>query len=320
MSFAIEAVGLTKSYGDTQVLQGIDLAVPRGTVWSLLGPNGAGKTTLVRILTTLARPDTGTARVEGRDVIRDAVAVRQTIGLTGQYASVDELLTGEENLLLTGRLMHLDRAASRRRAAELLERFDLAAAARRRVRTYSGGMRRRLDLAASLMATPPVVFLDEPTTGLDPRSRRTLWDVIRGLAAEGTTILLTTQYLEEADQLADRVAVLHDGRIVTEGSARALKQQVGHERLTLTFADGAEATRAAAVLHADAPLVDAAERTLSLPLQDATALRDVLNRLAAADLRVTDVDLSAPTLDDVFFAVTGAPGTVAAHPDLEVAR
>ncbi|HEY8338931.1 MAG TPA: ATP-binding cassette domain-containing protein [Egibacteraceae bacterium] len=331
---AIEAVGLTKSYGDTPVLQGIDLAVPHGTVWALLGPNGAGKTTLVRILTTLTRPDGGTARVEGRDVVRDPLAVRRTIGLTGQQASVDDLLTGEENLLLTGRLLHLDRATSRRRAAELLERFDLVAAARRQVRTYSGGMRRRLDLAASLMAAPPVLVLDEPTTGLDPRSRRTLWDVIRGLVDDGITILLTTQYLEEADQLADRVALLHGGRIVTEGTPRALKRQVGEERLTLTFATAADATRAAAAVQAGAAARGAATvrrsggaavgradgATLSLPLRDSDHLREVLDRVAAADLRALGVDVSAPTLDDVFLTLTSDDDRADARRDLEVAR
>ncbi|PRX98549.1 ATP-binding cassette domain-containing protein [Allonocardiopsis opalescens] len=310
---SIEVRGLTKSYGDHRVLRGIDLTVPRGTVFALLGPNGAGKTTLVRALATLQPFDGGTARVEGRDVRTQPAAVRGLIGLTGQYASVDELLTGEENLVMVGRLLHLGRARARRRAAELLDRFDLTAAARRQTRTYSGGMRRRLDLAASLMASPPVVFLDEPTTGLDPRSRRTMWDVVRAMVADGTTVLLTTQYLEEADRLADRIAVLHGGRVATEGTAAELKAQVGRERVTLTLARPADLPAAARLLRAADPQADPADGTLSLPLHRTDDLRALLNALADARLPVTAVRITAPTLDDVFFAVT-APA------ELETAR
>ncbi|WP_344214480.1 ABC transporter ATP-binding protein [Nonomuraea bangladeshensis] len=251
---AIHARGLTKSFGETQVLNGIDLTVPAGTLLALLGPNGSGKTTTVRILTTLLAPDGGTATVGGHDVMREGRAVRRVIGLTAQQATVDDLLTGRENLELFAGLHHLGRRTARRRAGELLERFDLTGAADRRVETYSGGMRRRLDLAAGMVAEPRILFLDEPTTGLDPRSRAELWAVIRELLASGTTILLTTQYLEEADQLADRVAVIHGGRLVADGSPAELKRQVGTERLVLSLAGGPEdVPRARAALAALTP-------------------------------------------------------------------
>ncbi|MGW2143658.1 ATP-binding cassette domain-containing protein [Nonomuraea bangladeshensis] len=250
---AIHARGLTKSFGETQVLNGIDLTVPAGTLLALLGPNGSGKTTTVRILTTLLAPDGGTATVGGHDVMREGRAVRQVIGLTAQQATVDDLLTGRENLELFAGLHHLGRRTARRRAGELLERFDLTGAADRRVETYSGGMRRRLDLAAGMVAEPRILFLDEPTTGLDPRSRAELWAVIRELLASGTTILLTTQYLEEADQLADRVAVIHGGRLVADGSPAELKRQVGTERLVLSLAGPEDVPRARAALAALTP-------------------------------------------------------------------
>ncbi|TLP57891.1 ATP-binding cassette domain-containing protein [Microbispora triticiradicis] len=249
----IHAEGLRKRYGPAEALRGVDLDVPRGSVCGLLGPNGAGKTTLVRILTTLLRPDGGSARVAGCDVVRDADRLRYRIGLAGQHAAVDELLTGRGNLELFGRLRHLPRRTARSRAGELLERFGLAEAADRPAGTYSGGMRRRLDLAASLVVEPPVLFLDEPTTGLDPRSRLALWDLLRELADEGTTLLLTTQYLDEADRLADRIAVLDAGRVVASGSPAALKARVGGDRLYVAFREAADLTRGAEVIRGTLP-------------------------------------------------------------------
>jgi ABC-2 type transport system ATP-binding protein len=305
MEEAVRVEGLRKTFGDRVVLEEIDLAISRGTVLSLLGPNGAGKTTLVRILATLLPIDAGRVRVNGHDVVGEAAAVRRTIGLTGQYASVDELLTGRENLLLVGRLAHLDRASVRRRAAELLEQFDLSDAADTRVSTYSGGMRRRLDLAASLLAAPPVLFLDEPTTGLDPRSRRTLWDVIRVLTSQGVAILLTTQYLEEADALADEIAVLDRGRTVTRGTPRQLKAQVGTERLSVQLRDAADLDRAAGILHIAS--VDQQARTLTIPLAGPDELRSTLNTLSDAGIGLERTQVSLPTLEDVFFATTTHP-------------
>jgi ABC-2 type transport system ATP-binding protein len=302
MQVTVQVEGLWKSFGGQAVLEGIDLAIPRGTIFGLLGPNGAGKTTLVRILATLLPFEAGRVRVHGHDVDREAAAVRRTIGLTGQYASVDKLLTGRENLLLLGRLAHLDRADTRRRAAELLERFDLSAAADRRVGTYSGGMRRRLDLAAGLIATPPVIFLDEPTTGLDPRSRRTLWAVIRDLATDGTTILLTTQYLDEADALADEIAVLDHGRVVTRGTARQLKAQVGAERLTVHLRDAADLDRTLTLLPTAS--VDPRTCSVTVPLAGPDELRSLLNRLAETGIALDRTQVSAPTLEDVFAAAT----------------
>ncbi len=305
---AIEVRGLTKSYGSTAVLSGVDLTVAAGTVHALLGPNGAGKTTLVRILSTLLPADGGRAGVLGRDVRREARAVRRLIGLTGQYAAVDDLLTGRENLEMIGQLLGLGSAGSRRRAGELLDRFDLSDAADRRAKTYSGGMHRRLDLAASLIGEPPVIFLDEPTTGLDPRSRRHLWNMIKELVGDGVTILLTTQYLEEADRLADRISVLDHGTIVTEGTARELKQRVGQERLTLHLNTAPDLDRARSVLGAERAYLQDSEaevpHALSVPLRDPDHLRRVLDALAKADVAVAGVALHAPTLDDVFFAVT----------------
>jgi ABC-2 type transport system ATP-binding protein len=301
----IEVEGLHKRYGDLHVLRGVDLTVDPGRIVALLGANGAGKTTLVRIVSTLLPYDEGRVRTVGHDPAREPAAIRGRIGLTGQYASVDELLSGAENLELLGRLLHLERREARRRTADLLARFDLTDAADRRVTTYSGGMRRRLDLAASLLGSPPVIILDEPTTGLDPRSRRALWDVVRGLAADGVGVLLTTQYLEEADALADHVAVLHDGRIATEGTARELKAQVGAERLTLTFADRGALITAMALL-GDQVVTDEAAGAANVPLRGPDELRLVLDRLAAAGIPVTGVALTAPTLDDVFLTATAA--------------
>ncbi|HEU4945247.1 MAG TPA: ATP-binding cassette domain-containing protein [Solirubrobacterales bacterium] len=305
--FAIETSGLRKSYGDVQALDGLDLRAPAGTVLGLLGPNGAGKTTAVRILTTLLRPDAGEARVAGLDVVRDAAVLRTKIGLAGQYAAVDENLTGAENLEMVGRLYHLPKAEPRRRATELLDRFGLADAADRLVRTYSGGMRRRLDLAAALIARPPVLFLDEPTTGLDPRSRIDLWETIEGRVAAGTTVLLTTQYLDEADRLADRIAVIDRGRLLAEGSSDELKDQVGGERLDVTLEPGANTEAAVAALEAIA-----AERpgvsngALQVPLrQRRGAIAEAVRRLDQAGVGIEDVAMHRPTLDDVFLTLTG---------------
>ncbi|MEU6726895.1 ATP-binding cassette domain-containing protein [Nonomuraea wenchangensis] len=309
MTDAITATGLVKRYGDVTALDGLDLAVPEGTVFGLLGPNGAGKTTTVRILTTLLRPDAGRATVAGLDVVRDAARLRARIGASGQYAAVDDHLTGAENLEMVGRLYHLGARRSRERARELLERFDLADAADRPVRGWSGGMRRRLDLAGALVADPPVLFLDEPTTGLDPRARAGLWDVIAELVAEGTTVLLTTQYMEEADRLADRIAVVDQGRVIARGTADELKDQIGGDRVELTVtgpADLEAATLALAPLAVEDIQVDAAALRMTVPVTGgAAALTEALGRLAAERIAVRDVGLRRPTLDDVFLTLTG---------------
>ncbi|MEU8894830.1 ATP-binding cassette domain-containing protein [Nocardia sp. NPDC048505] len=301
---------LAKSFGDTVVLDGIDLTVPAGTIFSLLGPNGAGKTTLVRILATLSAPTAGEARVFGHDVRHEADAVRALIGVTGQYSAVDEVLTGTENLRLTGKLLHLDRAETQSRTVELLDRFDLTEAADRRAGAYSGGMRRRLDLAMSLMGRPRIIFLDEPTTGLDPRSRRDLWAVIRRLAAEGATVFLTTQYLEEADQLADRIAVLDNGKIVAEGTPAELKRLAPGGHIRLTFPDRAALAAAARTVEGQA---DAEQLSLQVPASGhADEVRKLLNRLDELAITVDQVTVHVPDLDDVFFALTGHPAKTAA--------
>jgi len=302
---AIRASGVRKSYGSHQVLDGIDLTVPAGSVFGLLGPNGAGKTTLVKILSTLVRPDAGTVVVAGHDVVAESFAVRQKISLTGQYAAVDELQTGMENLVMVGRLRRLGRRASRRRAAELLERFDLVDAGRKLVKTYSGGMRRRLDLAMSLVTGPPVIFLDEPTTGLDPRSRQQMWSFVRELAAGGSTIFLTTQYLEEADQLADRIMMIDHGGVVASGTSTDLKVQISGERVELLFAD--ERGLAAAVADLDpSRVVDRARRSLTVATAGSAAeVRELLDRMDKLGATVDKVAVHRPTLDDVFFALTG---------------
>ncbi|WP_194819835.1 ATP-binding cassette domain-containing protein [Nocardia sp. XZ_19_385] len=301
---------LGKSFGEHVVLDGIDLEVAAGTIFSLLGPNGAGKTTLVRILATLSEPTTGDARVFGHDLLREADTVRRLIGLTGQYSAVDDVLTGTENLRLTGKLLHLDRAETRRRSTELLERFDLTDAADRRAATYSGGMRRRLDLAMSLMGRPRVIFLDEPTTGLDPRSRRDLWQVIRRLAADGATVFLTTQYLEEADQLADRIAVLDNGKIVAEGTPAELKKLAPGGHLLLRFGNQDALTAAGQVVDGQA---DPVQLTLQVPSDGhADEVRKLLNRFDELDIAVDQVTVHVPDLDDVFFALTGHPAKTAA--------
>jgi ABC-2 type transport system ATP-binding protein len=307
-TYAIEATGVRKSFGETLVLNDVDLSVAEGTVFGLLGPNGAGKTTIVRILSTLIPADAGELRVAGHDVKRDPNAVRSAIGVTGQFAAVDELCTGADNLRLMADLNHLGRAVGRQRVSELLDAFDLTDAARRPVSTYSGGMRRRLDLAMTLVGSPRVIFLDEPTTGLDPRGRRTMWDAIRSLAADGITIFLTTQYLDEADQLADRVAVLDQGTIVAEGTPAELKRRVpgGHIRLEFDSDDALEA--AAQVLETAAREQEAL--VLRLPTDGSTAtLREVLITLDEAGVEAAQLSVNTPDLDDVFFSVTGHSST-----------
>ncbi|MGN6245697.1 MAG: ATP-binding cassette domain-containing protein [Motilibacteraceae bacterium] len=309
MDGAVVAEGLVKHYGEVRALDGVDLSVPEGTVLGLLGPNGAGKTTAVRVLTTLLRPDAGRARVAGIDVLERPKDVRRVMGLSGQYAAVDEYLTGFENLDMVGRLYHLGRRRSRERARELLDRFDLADAADRPVKTYSGGMRRRLDLAGALVASPPVLFLDEPTTGLDPRSRLGLWDVIEELVREGTTLLLTTQYLEEADRLADDIVVIDRGTVIAQGTADQLKDEVGGERVHVVVADAArldDAARAVAPVGVGMPVVTAHTRELSLPVTGgAQTLVEVVRRLDTEGIAVLDIGLRRPTLDDVFLTLTG---------------
>ncbi len=306
---AILAEGLGKRYGHTLALIGVDLRVSTGGVLGLLGPNGAGKTTVVRILATLLRPDAGHARVAGLDVVRQASAVRRLIGLSGQYAAVDAYLTGRENLRMIGRLSGLRRAAASRRAGELLELFDLADAADRTVRTWSGGMRRRLDVAASLVARPRVLFLDEPTTGLDPRGRIGLWRLLGELTAHGTTLLLTTQYLEEADRLADTIVVLDQGRVIATGTPAQLKAQVGGDRLELQALPGDDPARLAAALAglgSGPAVLDADAGRVVVPVTDGPGiLPQVAGRLAAGGLRVADLALRRPTLDDVFLTLTG---------------
>ena len=305
---AIEATDLRKRFGDVRALDGVDLAVAPGTVLGLLGPNGAGKTTAVRVLTTLLKPDSGQASVAGLDVERDAAELRQQIGLAGQYAAVDENLTGEENLTMVGRLYGESRGSARSRAEELLEEFDLVEAAKRPAKTYSGGMRRRLDLAAALVARPPVLFLDEPTTGLDPRSRLDLWASVEALVAQGTTVLLTTQYLDEADRLAHDIAVIDHGRVIESGTPNELKARVGGERLEVTLADPDAAPAAENALIPmcgdEPPATDGGVVRLTLHRRTGTIV-DAVRRLDEAGVEVDDISLRRPTLDDVFLSLTG---------------
>jgi ABC-2 type transport system ATP-binding protein len=316
---AIEAHGLLKTYGDKRALDGVDLDVARGAVCALLGPNGAGKTTAVRVLTTLTLPDAGTARVSGHDVVGDPVSVRRVLGLAAQDATVDGLLTGHENLTMIGELHHLGRKRSRARATELLEQFSLADASGQLAKEYSGGMRRRLDLAATLVAEPEVLFLDEPTTGLDPRARNDLWDVLDELVAGGATILLTTQYLEEADRLANDIVVVDHGRVIARGDARSLKRQVGGDQLRVVVArreDLDEVARIVGRIAGTAPTVDegarsvvaaAAEAERDRPGGGVAAIGALADALGDADIAVEDLGLAQPTLDDVFLTLTGAP-------------
>ena len=306
MQEMISIRGLTKSFKKLEVLKGIDLAVGKGTMLALLGPNGAGKTTIVRILSTLLPPDGGSATVNGYDVVGEADRVRESIGLTGQYTAVDEYLTGRENLEMMGRLYHLSASDARRRTHELLDQFDLAEASGRAVKTYSGGMRRRLDLAASIIANPPVIFLDEPTTGLDPRSRLAMWEIIGRLLAGGTTMLLTTQYLEEADKLADQVAVLDHGRIIAAGTAGELKASVGKERLELVIEPESDFDKAVQAIGGESAQVDRESRSVRIALEGTVAVvKRVLDRMAGAGVEVETLSLHKPTLDDVFMGLTG---------------
>ncbi len=319
---AIVVRGLVKSFGEVRALDGVDLDVAPGTVLGLLGPNGAGKTTAVRVMATLLRPDAGTVRVTGLDVVADAAKLRERIGLAGQYAAVDENLTGLENLVMVGRLYGRSRAAARVRATELLERFDLVDAARRPTKTYSGGMRRRLDLAAALVARPAVLFLDEPTTGLDPRSRLSLWETIEQLVTEGTTVLLTTQYLDEADRLADRVAVIDHGRVIAEGAPDELKDRVGGERLEVHVSDPeavAAAIAALAPMSDETPVAEGTTVRLAVRRRGG-AIVEAVRRLDEAGVRgVEDLALRRPTLDDVFLALTGRVAEAAAEDEAAAA-
>jgi ABC-2 type transport system ATP-binding protein len=304
---AIEATGLVKSFGETRAVDGVDLAVRTGSVYGVLGPNGAGKTTTIRMLATLLRPDAGSARVLGHDIVREADAVRELVSLTGQLASVDEDLTGRENLILLGRLLGLKRPAAKARAGELLEAFGLADAAGRLVKHYSGGMRRRLDIAASIVVTPDLMFLDEPTTGLDPRSRNQVWEIVRALVAEGTTILLCTQYLEEADQLAEGIAVIDHGRVIAEGTPAQLKASVGSATLHVRLLDPEQRPEAARVLERtlESAHLEPDPAALSAPCADADRAAEAVAELTRSGVRIAGFALGQPSLDEVFLALTG---------------
>jgi ABC-2 type transport system ATP-binding protein len=313
MANAIECTALTKSFGATKALAGIDLAIRKGSVYGLLGPNGAGKTTFIRVLATLLRPDGGMASVLGHDVVRDARLVRQKVSLTGQYASVDEDLTGRENLVLVGRLLGLAWQPAKKRADELLEAFGLADAGGRLVRTYSGGMRRRVDIAASLVAIPEVLFLDEPTTGLDPRSRNQVWELVRRIAAEGTTVLLTTQYLEEADRLAERMAVIDHGRVIAEGTSRELKASIGSNMLHVRLAKAEHRPRALELLTkvlGDGVLPSQEPAEVTARVESPTQAATVLAALGADGVDIAHFSVGDPSLDEVFLALTGKPPEV----------
>jgi ABC-2 type transport system ATP-binding protein len=310
MAIAIETRALAKTFGETRALDGVDLSIRSGSVYGLLGPNGAGKTTTIRVLTTLLKPTSGKAVVLGHDVVSDAAQVRQKVSLTGQYASVDEDLTGHENLVLISRLLGLSWGDSKARATELLGAFGLADAGGKQVRVYSGGMRRRIDIAASLVTRPEILFLDEPTTGLDPRSRNQVWDLVRRIASDGTTVVLTTQYLEEADRLAERMAVIDHGRVIAEGTSRDLKASVGSNTLHFHLANPDQRAEAQAIVsgllgNSVLPATDAA--AFSIKVADAGAAADLLGALSRARIQIADFSVGAPSLDDVFFALTGRP-------------
>ena len=320
-NYVIEAKDINKSFGDTEVLKGVSLQVERGTMTALLGPNGAGKTTTVRILSTLLTFNSGTATINGLDVDKQANEVRKNIGLTGQYAAVDEYLTGRQNLRMMGRLYRLSTADAERRGEELLEQFDLMDAADRMAKTYSGGMRRRLDLAISLIATPPIIFLDEPTTGLDPRSRLAMWDVIRKLMDSGATILLTTQYLEEADQLADKIVVIDHGRVIAEGTADELKQKVGKERVEVTFSSTEAFKKAKELIKSEGVIADADKKLISIHTDGkGKEVKDLLVTLEKANIEIDSLNLHKPTLDDVFMQLTGHEAEAAQPDTKEVAN
>ncbi|WP_457099487.1 ATP-binding cassette domain-containing protein [Microbacterium sp. P5_E9] len=320
-TLAVRAEGLVKTFGDNRAVDGVDLQVEAGTVYGVLGPNGAGKTTTIRMLATLLRPDGGHAEIFGHDVVREPQIIRQLVGVTGQYASVDETLSATENLVIFSRLLGLSRADSKRKAVELLEEFGLTAAAKRPLKQFSGGMRRRLDLAASLIARPPLIFLDEPTTGLDPRTRAQMWDTIRRLVSEGSTVLLTTQYLDEADQLADRIAVIDTGKVVAEGTSDELKSSIGTSSLQLRPADPAdlEAVGRAVERVLGVPATVSPERgRLTAPMQNPDLVTELLLTLREADIRLAELSVQKPTLDEVFLTLTGHGVTDAeAEPELE---
>lgn len=318
---AVQARGLVKTWGTLRAVDGVDLTVPAGMIYGVLGPNGAGKTTTIQMLATLLKPDAGSARIFGYDVLSDAHCVRQLIGLTGQYASVDERLTGRENLMIFGRLLGLRNADAKRRADDLLEEFDLTETAARPVKKFSGGMRRRLDLAASLIAQPPLIFLDEPTTGLDPRTRAQMWDTIHQLVKNGSTVLLTTQYLDEADALADRIAIIDRGRVVAEGTVDELKTSIGVTSLRLTLQDGQNLPRARQIVHQilGLPETDASGLgDIVAPLDDAERVTDVLLGLRQAGIAIQALTVQKPTLDEVFLTITGRSATPAEESREEV--
>ncbi len=307
----IDVKGLKKTYGSQEVLKGVSFSVKKGTIVALLGPNGAGKTTTVRILSTLLKFDGGEASIDGFDLQNESEKVRETIGLTGQYAAVDELLSGRENLIMMGRLYRLTKDSARARAEQLLKEFDLVEAADRPAKTYSGGMRRRLDLAVSLIATPPVIFLDEPTTGLDPRSRKAMWDIINNLVAQGTTILLTTQYLEEADLLANKIVVIDQGIVIAEGTSSELKKTVGNDRLEISFFDKSAMVSARKVLGKIVSDSDDETMTISTIIHDNNKdVRKVLDTLSTSKIKIDSINIHKPTLDDVFLSITGKSKTI----------
>ncbi|BBN99592.1 daunorubicin resistance protein DrrA family ABC transporter ATP-binding protein [Sporolactobacillus terrae] len=306
--WAIEAHGLMKQFGKHRAVDGVDLNVPAGSIYGVLGPNGAGKTTTIRMLSTLLRPDAGTARIFGHDVSNESHRVRQLIGVTGQYASVDETLSATENLMIFSRLLGLSRADARRKSAELLQAFGLTEAAKRPLKHFSGGMRRRLDLAASLIAQPPLIFLDEPTTGLDPRTRNQMWATIRNLVDSGSTVLLTTQYLQEADELADRIAVIDQGRVVAEGTANELKASIGRSSLQIRIQDPTKTEQARGIIEQALTVASAVSPEggkITAPLADADRVTDLLIALRAADVHLAELSVQKPTLDEVFLTITG---------------